>query len=46
MYRYESAKSLSHPWITRDANSTIPLTLMETYYLSDLEKSFKNVCIV
>lgn len=43
MYRYESAKCLLHPWISRDFTSNIPLTLMETYVKSDLEKKFKNV---
>lgn len=35
-----------HPWITRDVNSLIPLTLMETYKRQDLIKGFKTVRII
>lgn len=42
-FRYEINKALLHPWITRDKNGKIPLTVIEEYERKDKVKSFKNL---
>lgn len=41
IYRYESHRALKHPWVTRSAKSSIPLTMLESYSKQDLIKKFK-----
>ena len=40
-FRYETYKALKHPWITRKANTQIPLTLIDEFEREDKIKSFK-----
>ena len=42
-YRYQTNKSLKHPWITRQVNGKIPLTLIESYDRDYKIKLFKSM---
>lgn len=42
-YRYQTNKSLKHPWITRETDSKIPLTLIESYDREYKIKIFKSM---
>lgn len=42
-YRYEINKCLKHPWLTRKIDSSIPITMMESYLKQDILKKFKTV---
>lgn len=44
--RYEINKCLKHPWITRNADQGLPVTMMESYIKRDIIKNAKNVKII
>ena len=41
IFRYEGGKSLSHPWITRNADTVIPQTLLDICQRKELIHQFK-----
>jgi serine/threonine protein kinase len=45
-YRYDCFKCLRHPWVTRNPNNDIPITLIESCLRSNMIEKFRSVDIL